>query len=108
MFHGEEEARKAEASARSLFSGAGDSADMPSTVIGEDALTDGAVDILTALVLTGLCASKSDARRNVQQGGITVDDQKVSDIAKSFSADQLKNGIVIRKGKKSYNKLIIK
>ena len=108
LIHGEEEARKAEASARSLFSGAGDSADMPSTVIGEDALTDGAVDILTALVLTGLCASKSDARRNVQQGGITVDDQKVSDIAKSFSADQLKNGIVIRKGKKSYNKLIIK
>ena len=85
LVHGEEEAKKAEASAKALFGGgSGSSEDMPTTEIGEDELTDGAMDILSILVRTGLCSSKSDARRNVQQGGVTVDDVKVNDIAKSY------------------------
>ena len=75
LVHGEEEAKKAEASAKALFGGgSGSSEDMPTTEIGEDELTDGAMDILSILVRTGLCSSKSDARRNVQQGGVTVDE----------------------------------
>lgn len=63
---------------------------------------------MTVLVKSGLCASKSDARRNIQQGGVTVDDEKVTDISKTYSADELKNGIVVRRGKKNFNKVILK
>ena len=65
---------------------------MPTTEIAEADLTDDAMDIMTVLVKSGLCASKSDARRNIQQGGVTVDDEKVTDISKTYSADELKNG----------------
>ena len=109
LVHGEEEAKKAEASAKALFGGgSGSSEDMPTTEIGEDELTDGAMDILSILVRTGLCSSKSDARRNVQQGGVTVDDIKVNDIAKSYSAEELRAGIVVKRGKKNFNKLTLK
>ena len=107
MVHGEEEAQKAEASARALFGGAA-GGEIPTTELSEGELTDGAADILTLLVLSGLCPSKSDARRNVQQGGVTADDEKVTDIAKSFSAGDLKKGVVLRRGKKSYRKVILK
>ena len=109
LVHGEEEAKKAEASAKALFGGgSGSSEDMPATEIGEDELTDGAMDIMTILVRTGLCSSKSDARRNIQQGGVTVDDVKINDIGKSYSAQELKAGIVVKRGKKNFNKLILK
>ena len=109
LVHGEEEAKKAEASAKALFGGgSGSSEDMPTTEIGEDELTDGAMNILSILVRTGLCSSKSDARRNVQQGGVTVDDVKVNDIAKSYSAEELRAGIVVKRGKKNFNKLTLK
>ena len=109
LVHGEEEAKKAEASAKALFGGgSGSSEDMPTTEIGEDELTDGAMDILSILVRTGLCSSKSDARRNVQQGGVTVDDVKVNDIAKSYSAEELRAGIVVKRGKKNLNKRTLK
>jgi len=108
LVHGEEEAKKAEASAKALFSGGGDSANMPSTELAEADLVDGKLDIMTLLVKSGLCASKSEARRNVQQGGVTVDDAKVSDIGMSYDADALRTGIIIRKGKKNFNKLILK
>ena len=107
MVHGEEEAKKAEASAKALFTGA-DSANAPTTELSESDLTDGAIDIMTLLVKTGLCPSKSDARRNVQQGGVTVDDQKVSDIGAVFTADQLKAGILVKRGKKNFQKVILK
>ena len=107
LVHGEEEAKKAEESAKALFGGAGDSANMPTTELSEAELTDGAIDIMTLLVKTGLCTTKSDARRNIQQGGISVDDVKVTDISKSFTSDELKKGIIIRKGKKSFNKVIL-
>ena len=108
LVHGEEEARKAEASAKALFSGAGSSDNMPCTELSEADLTDGAADIMTLLVKTGLCPSKSDARRNIQQGGVTVDDEKVSDIGAVFTAGQLRKGIILKRGKKNFNKVILK
>ena len=108
MVHGEEEAKKAEASAKALFSGAGASDNMPTTELSDGDLTDGSIDIMSLLVKTGLCSSKSDARRNIQQGGVSVDGAKVTDIGRSFSADELKNGVVIWRGKKNSNKLILK
>ena len=107
LVHGEEEARKAEASAKALFAGGGSNENMPTTEITESELSDGAMDIMTVLVRSGLCASKSEARRNIQQGGVTVDDEKITDISKSYSADELKKGIVVRRGKKNYNKVIL-
>ena len=108
LVHGEEEAKAAEASSKALFGGSGNDENMPTTEITADDLTDGAIDIMTALVKTGLCASKSEARRNIQQGGVSVNDEKIADISASFDADTLKNGIVIKRGKKNFNKLILK
>ena len=108
MVHGVEEAKKAEASAKALFSGSGASENMPTTELTEADLTDGKVDILTLLVKAGLCTTKSDARRNVQQGGVTVDDIKVTDIAQSYDAAALAKGLVLRRGKKNYNKVLMK
>ena len=108
LVHGEEEAKKAEASAKALFAGGGVSESMPTTEITEADLTDGVMDIMAILVKTGLCSSKSDARRNVQQGGVTVDDEKITDISKTYTADELKAGIVVKRGKKNFNKLSLK
>ena len=108
MVHGEEEAKKAEASAKALFSGAGSSDNMPTTELSDGDLTDGSIDIMSLLVKTGLCSSKSDARRNIQQGGVSVDGTKVTDIGRSFSADELKNSVVIWRGKKNSNKVVLK
>ena len=107
LVHGEEEANKAREGARAVFGG-GNTELMPTTELTSDDLTDGAVDILTLLVKTGLCSSKSDARRNVQQGGVTANDEKVDDIAKTFNEDELKAGVVLRRGKKNFNKAVIK
>ena len=108
LVHGEEEAKKAEASAKALFSGAGDSEHMPTTELCADDLTDGTIDVLTLLVKTGLCTTNSDARRNVQQGGVTADDVKVTDIKRVFTEDELKNGVVLKRGKKNFNKVVLK
>ena len=106
LVHGEEEARKAEASAKALFAG-GSNENMPTTEITESELNDGVIDIMTVLVRSGLCASKSEARRNIQQGGVTVNDEKITDISKSLGADELKKGIIVRRGKKNYSKVIL-
>ena len=108
LVHGEEEAKAAEASSKALFGGRGDDENMPMTEITINDLSDGVIDIMTALVKTGLCTSKSEARRNIQQGGVSVNDEKVTDISAAFDADALKNGIVIKRGKKNFNKLILK
>ncbi len=108
MVHGEEEAKKAEASAKALFAGTGSSENMPATELGEADLTYGAIDLMSLLVKTGLCTTRSDARRNIQQGGVTVDDVKVTDIAKSYTAEELKAGIVLKRGKKNFNKVTLK
>ncbi len=107
LVHGEEEARKAEASAKALFAGGGSNENMPTTEITESELNDGAMDIMTVLVRSGLCVSKSEARRNIQQGGVTVNDEKITDISRSFGADELKKGIIVRRGKKNYSKVIL-
>ena len=108
LVHGEVEAKAAEASSKALFGGNGNNENMPTTEITSDDLTDGMIDIMTALVKTSLCASKSEARRNIQQGGVSVNDTKISDISAAFSADALKEGIIIKRGKKSFNKIILK
>ena len=108
MVHGEEEAKKAEASAKALFAGGGSSENMPTTELTDADLIDGAIDLMSLLVKTGLCTTKSDARRNIQQGGVTVDDVKVTDIGKSFTAEELKNGVILKRGKKNFNKVILK
>ena len=108
LVHGEEEAKAAEASSKALFGGRGDDENMPMTEITINDLSDGVIDIMTALVKTGLCASKSEARRNIQQGGVSVNDEKIADISVSYDADTLKNGIVIKRGKKNFNTLILK
>ncbi len=107
LVHGEEEAKKAEESAKALFGGSGDSENMPTTELTEADLNDDTIDIMSLLVKTGLCTTKSDARRNIQQGGISVDDVKVADISKTFTADELKKGIIVKKGKKTFNKVIL-
>ena len=107
LVHGEEEATKAQASARSVFGGA-DGGDMPTEEITSEDLIDGAIDIVTLLVKAALCASKSEARRTVEQGGASVDGEKISDIKALFTADALKNGVVVKRGKKNFKKVILK
>ena len=106
LVHGEEEAAKAQEGARALF-GAGNTENMPTKDLTADDLIDGAIDVLTLLVKTGLVPSKSEARRAVEQGGVTVDGEKVTDIKASFTADTLKNGIVLKRGKKSFMKVTL-
>ena len=108
MVHGEEEAKKAEASAKALFAGGGASENMPTTELNASDLADGSIDLMSLLVKTGLCTTKSDARRNIQQGGVTVNDEKVTDIGKSFSSEELKAGIILKRGKKNFNKVVLK
>ena len=105
LVHGEEEAVKAQNTARALFSGAGNSENMPSTVLTGADLTDGAIPVLDLLVKTGICSSKGEGRRLVQQGGISVDGEKVTDPFTTFAEDALRTGIVLKKGKKVYHKV---
>ena len=107
LVHGEEEAQKAENTAKALFSGAGDSEHMPTTTVTAEDFTDGKIDILTLLVKTGLCGSKGDARRNVQQGGVSVNDEKVTDIYRAYTAEEAASGLTVRRGKKNYNRVIL-
>ena len=107
LVHGEEEAVKAEASAKALF-GAGSAADAPTTELSDEDFMDGAIDILTLLVRSTLCVSKSEARRNVQQGGVTVEGEKVTDIAKAYTKAELAEGLLVKRGKKSYRRVVAK
>ena len=106
LVHGEEEATKAQESARALFS-AGSAADMPTTTLTEADLRDGSVDILGILVAAGLCPTRSEARRNVQQGGVTVNGEKVTDFKAAYTPeDIMKEDFVVRRGKKKYSKIV--
>lgn len=109
MIHGEEEAKKAQKSAHALFDAGSDAANanMPSTEISADQLTDGVINVMDLLVACGLTSSKSEARRLVQQGGVSIDDAKVGSIDYSVTEEQLKEGIKIKKGKKIYHKAIM-
>ncbi|MBO4446384.1 MAG: tyrosine--tRNA ligase, partial [Clostridia bacterium] len=107
MVHGKEEADKAQATARALFSGAGDLENMPSTTLDAADLQDGSIGLLTILVKAGLAPSNGEARRLVQQGGVSVDDVKVTDPQTRYDEAALKNGIVVKKGKKVFHKVTL-
>jgi len=107
LVHGEEEAKKAQETARGLFSGGGDISNMPCTNLADEDFTDGAIDVLTLLVKCGLCASKGEARRLVQQGGISVNGEKVTAIETTFSCDDCSgDGAIIKKGKKVFHRAV--
>ena len=107
LVHGEEEANKAKTSSKSLFGGVGNAADMPTSTLKEEDFIDGTIDILSILVKAGLTASRSEARRAVEQGGVTVSEEKVTDIHATYTKEQFKqDGMIIRKGKKTYKKVV--
>ncbi|MCQ2359130.1 MAG: tyrosine--tRNA ligase [Phascolarctobacterium sp.] len=105
MIHGEDEAKKAQETARALFSGAGNDENMPTTTITEDQLVDGAIDIISIMVAAGLTKGRGEARRLIEQGGVSVDDVKVTDIYQKFTKEQLSASIKIKKGKKVFHKV---
>ncbi len=108
LVHSEEEAIKAQESSRALFSGAAH-ADMPTTEIEEADLTDGVIDLISLLVKAELAPTRSEARRNIEQGGVTVDGEKVSDVKATFTKDSLAgDGMVIKRGKKKFKKVVLK
>ena len=106
MVHGEEEATAAQEKARAVFSGSSES--IPETEIGADVLKDGKADIKALLVACGLCTTSSDARRNIQQGGIRVGDEKCSDFNMTFTEEQLREGVVLRRGQKNFKRVVLK
>ena len=106
LVHGEEEANKAETAARALFGGAGDSADMPTTELTDADFENGSINILSLLVAAGLCPSRGEARRLVQQGGVAVNDEKVDSIDAAFARELFAgDGVIVRKGKKVFHKV---
>ena len=107
MVHGEEEAAKAQATARGLFSGAADEANMPATALDTGLVKDGRVGLLSAMVAAKLCGSNREARQLIQQGGVLVDGEKVSDPTFALTVEQLQKGVVIKKGKKVYHKVTL-
>lgn len=109
LVHGEEEANKAQESARALFAGGGNAADMPTAEITEADLRDGEIDILGLLTASGLTATRSEARRAVEQGGVSIDGEKVSDIKASYAPEDLSGeGFVLKRGKKNFCKILYK
>ena len=105
LVHSEEEARKAQETARGLFSGSADAANMPSTTLTVDQLTDGKIGILDMMLAAKLVPSKREARQLIQQGGVLLDGEKVTDPTMTVSAEALAAGVVIKKGKKVYHKV---
>ena len=108
LVHGEEEAQKAQASAKALFTGAGDDANIPTTEITEDQLTEGKMGLLSLMVTCKLATSNGDARKNVAGGGVSVNDEKVTDVKFEVTREMLVQGVKLRKGKKIFHKAILK
>ena len=108
LVHGEDEAEKAKAASKALFAGSGDTEHMPTTELTNDDFGGGSIDVLTLLVKCGLAASKGEARRLVQQGGVSVNDEKVAAIETTFGCEQFTgDGVVIKKGKKVFHKAVL-
>ena len=108
LVHGKEEADKAQKAARALFGGGGDDSDMPTTELEASQVPAEGINVIDLLLACSLCPSKSEARRLITQGGLTVDEEKITAIDRTFSADQLAAGLKIRKGKKVYHKAVLK
>ncbi len=107
LVHGEEEANKAQDAAKALFGAGSDDSNMPTTELTAEQLEDGKIAILPLMTACGLIASNGEGRRLIQQGGVSVDDEKITTIDAVFTAEQLKNGIKIKKGKKIFHKAIL-
>ncbi len=108
LVHGEEEANRAQASARTLFGQGNSDNNTPTLELKAEDLQDGSIDLQALLIKAELCSSRSDARRNIQQGGVSIDGEKISDTARIFSDEELKKGFLLRRGKKNYKKIILR
>ena len=108
LVHGEEEAQKAQNAAKALFVGGGDDANIPTTEITEDQLTEGKIGLLSLMVACKLATSNGDARKNVAGGGVSVNDEKITDVKFEVTREMLKEGVKLRKGKKVFHKAILK
>ena len=106
LVHGEEEAEKAKTASHALFAGGGDDSNMPTTKFTDDMLNDGVINIMDAMMTCKLAASKSEARRLITQGGVSVNDEKVTAIDFQITKEMLTEGIKIKKGKKTFHKTI--
>ena len=107
LVHGEEEAEKAQTAAKALFS-TGDAANMPTAELTLDDFRDGTIDIISILHKSGLVPSRSEGRRAVEQGGVSVDGEKVTDFTKVYTAEEIGEGIVVKRGKKNFRKVVVK
>ena len=107
LVHGKEEADKAKEASLTLFTGGGNSENMPTTHLNDEDFTDGAVDIITLLVKASLAGSRGDARRNIEQGGVTVNGEKITDIKQAFSKSDFDGDFVLKKGKKNFMKYTV-
>ena len=107
LVHGEEEAAKAKEASHALFAGGANNANMPTVTVTAEDFPDGELDIISVLVKAGLCDSRGDGRRNIQQGGVSVADEKVTDISTKYTLDDFKGeGVIIRRGKKKFAKVV--
>ena len=108
LVHGEEEAKKAEEAARALFAGGGSSENMPTATLTDDQFVNGSIDILGVMVAAGMASSRSEARRAVEQGGVSVKGEKVTDIKASYTKDIIgAEEFIVKKGKKSFKKIVV-
>jgi len=105
LVHGKEEAEKAREASRALFGGGGNNQNMPKFTLSDEDFTDGIINVMDLLVKSGLCPSKGEARRLIQQGGVSVNDQKISDIGKNFTQEDFSQEFIVRKGKKVFLKI---
>jgi tyrosyl-tRNA synthetase len=106
LVHGEEEAKKAQEGARALFS-TGSAADMPTAELSDDDFTDGVSDVINLLVKSGLVATRSEGRRAIEQGGVSIDGEKVTDIKATIAKDSIPaDGIIVKRGKKNFRKVV--
>jgi len=108
LVHGEEEAKKAQEGARALFS-TGSAADMPTAELGDEDFTDGSSDVINILVKSGLVATRSEGRRAIEQGGVSIDGEKVTDVKATIAKESIpEEGIIVKRGKKNFRKVVIK
>ncbi len=107
LVHGEEEAVKADTAAKALFSGGTDDSNMPSTVIDDEDMTDGAIAVLAMMLKANMIKSNGEGRRLIQQGGVSVDNEKISDVFAAISRERLADGVIIKKGKKVFHKFTL-
>ncbi len=106
LVHGEEEAVKAQESARALFS-TGDAVNMPTAELSKEDFKDGKIDMITMLQKSGLVPSRSEGRRAIEQGGVSVDGEKITDIGKCYTAEEIGDGVVVKRGKKNFRKIVV-